>query len=136
MPPTPTTIADGVSYLCHPHHRNNHPHKSQWTISVHDEIRSFRKARSNDWFCGEAGWGIHPDAPDVIEVGAACDRSTRLMLAKYVCKNDQGEWHGYPANHQLDQDRPPDTIVRIWFTGKIIPRAKLRKIQKGQLCSL
>ena len=43
-----------VTYWVHPHHRDNRPDKSQWTIIPDEEFECFVKAIITDkatWFC-------------------------------------------------------------------------------------
>jgi len=133
----PTYAIDaGVSYQCHPHHRNGNRNKSQWSINPPEEVACFQKTWDEDWFADDIGWGIHLVSAVANYLGIARDRTTQLIVAKFVCKNKQSEWHGYPADHTTSADRPADEILGRWLADQSLPPAKIRKLQKGEPCSL
>jgi len=129
-------IEPGVSYQCHPHHRNNNPRKSQWSITPPEEVACFKQTWDEDWFADDIGWGLHIVNTVINYLGVASDRTTELILAKFVCNNPRSEWHGYPADHTQTSDRPADEIFRSWLEGNTLPPSKIRKLQKGQPCNL
>jgi hypothetical protein len=57
--PTSFQFPDGVTYICHPDHRNTTPNKSQWRIVVEDERQCFATSRDRDWLDPAVGWGLH-----------------------------------------------------------------------------
>lgn len=130
------TIDTGVFYQCHPHHRNNNPNKSQWTIIESDEVDCFHKTWSSQWIDNDSGWGLHlvNNAPRYL--GTARVSMTLLFVAKFVRDPVHAQWHGYPADHTDSFDRPVDRILNVWLAAQFLPPAKIRKIQKGQPCSL
>jgi len=134
--PTSELIANGVTYQCHPHHRNRNPNKSQWTITETEEIGCFRLTWVSAWIVDSAGWGLHlvNGSPDYL--GMAQDRHTRVFIAKFVSNGGQAEWHGYPADHGRTSDRPHDEVIGTWLADRTLPAAKIRKIQKGEPCNL
>jgi len=61
----------------------------------------------------------------------------KLLLGKFIGGEPSNTWHGYPADHvQNSQDIPPASILRQWLESKILRPAQIRKISKGQKCSL
>lgn len=129
-------IADGVSYLCHPHHRQSNRKKSQWSITPPEEVACFKRTWEENWFADDTGWGLHVVNAVTAYLGIARDGVTELIIAKFVCGNQQSEWHGYPADHTVSSDRPADEVFRRWLAANSLPPAKIRKLQKGEPCTL
>jgi hypothetical protein len=129
-------------YIINPHHRNSNTNKSQWTISVGDEIGCFNHAKHQNWLTANKGWGLHivNSAPNWL--GVAQDQTTQLFVAKFVGNPSNSaasgtEWHGYPANYRVNnQDIPDEDILQKWLNTNILPAAKIRKLAKGQPCNL
>jgi hypothetical protein len=124
-------------YTVHPHHRNGNPHKSQWTINKGEEVVCFENARLYCWLIVDNGWGLHliDKRPHCLGVGK--DRHRRLFVAKFVGKLATDEWHGYPADHVINfRDIPPAPVLQSWLEKNLVRAAKIRKISKGQPCSL
>ncbi|MBS1963098.1 MAG: hypothetical protein JST04_12860 [Bdellovibrionales bacterium] len=133
----PTNIQPGFDYLPHSHHRNGMAGKSQWSIAINEEVECFRDAVHGQWFFQGDGWGLHRILGQAAHLGVAKDRRTKLFLAKFVNKTSQTVWHGYPADHQNNQqDIPAVEVQRIWLESQILPPPKIRKIARGQPCSL
>lgn len=109
--------------------------KSQWSISPNQEIVCFNLAHSKGWTEADKGWGLHYSNDVLDYLGLAQDHRTRVFIAKFV--GNQGNWHGYPADHQKNQqDIPTERIRRIWMNDNVLKPAKIRKITKGQPCWL
>lgn len=138
MPPTRRAAAETPSeYRSHQPHRNRSPQKSQWCITEAEETQSFRLASEKEWLGGTHGWGLHfiEDRPDYL--GTAQDHTTRLFVAKYVRSATADSWHGYPADHQRHpQDIPSEKVSTKWSQESYLSPAKIRKLIKGQPCSL
>jgi len=130
------TIADGVTYQCHPDHRNCTPRKSQWTISEPEEVNCFRLTWREGWVNDKAGWGLHLVAGRPAHLGVAQDHRTPVFIAKFVASGAQSCWHGFPADHSQTYDRPSDRVLGLWLLNGTLPPAKIRKVQKGEPCSL
>ena len=131
------TIEPGVTYGVHPHHRNRSPQKSQWDISRDQELDVFVNARDQHWLSKDLGWGLHIVRARVAYLGKAQDRTRRLFMAKFVDGNRDQKWHGYPADHQRrPSDIPPAPILRDWMNSSLLRRAVVRKVLRGQPCSL
>lgn len=130
-------IAPGVTYFCHPHHRSHHnPHKSQWTISRIDEVKCFSRANDNGWIVKTSGWGLHYSNNALSYLGVSTRRRP-VFVARFVEGGANQPWHGYPADHQNNQqDRLPESLKRQWLDAQVLSPAKLRKLAKGEPCSL
>jgi len=128
-------LGNGAKYLCHPHHRNGNPNKSQWDLSEQRELDLFGLAFENQWLLDSVGWGVAKMNNTLEYLGVSTDRLTRLFIAKFVATGTN--WHGYPADHQRNQqDIPATAIQRKWLDDRVVPPSKIRKISKGQPCSL
>lgn len=123
-------------YQIHPHHRNGHPHKSQWTISELEEQACYAATVTAAWILDRRGWGLHFANGQLDWLGTDKFGVRRLFVAKFVgSRND--DWHGYPADHmRRAQDIPPTEILGMWLQGGVLPPAKIRKLMKGQPCNL
>ena len=124
-------------YIPNPDHRNQTPRKSQWTISIDEEIRCFNVAQVRGWHVNNVGWGLYmPNAhPDWL--GVAQDHHTKVFIAKFVSSQHTDTWHGYPADYRRNaHDIPHERVLNSWLQDGIFTPAKIRKITKGQRCSL
>jgi hypothetical protein len=131
------TIAPGVTYGVHPHHRNGMRRKSQWTISEDQERGVFVDARDKNWILQDIGWGLKIVEGRVAYLGVAQNHITQLFVAKFVNGNRKQSWHGYPADHQRHtQDIPNETMLQRWLDDGVLPPQKIAKLQRGKPCSL
>lgn len=130
-------IAPGVFYFNHPHHRNNWPKKSQWSITKSEEKDCFAKTLSERWVLNGVGWGLHLVNEQVEYLGIGKDYRTRLFVAKFVDSNSTGLWHGYPADHQNNlSDIPKEQVLKRWLDERVLPKRKIGKLSRAQRCSL
>ena len=122
-----------MTYLSNPQHRDRTKGKSQWTITLKDEIACFNVACAKHWTDKGNGWGLHYSGEVLAYLGVAQDHQTRVFIAKFV--ENEGIWHGYPADHQTNrQDVPAEPILAIWMKTEVLRPAKIRKIMRGQPC--
>jgi hypothetical protein len=134
-------IAPGVFYASHPDHRTAGLfHKSQWTISVPDETSCFDRTFKSKWINPpQWGWGLYMCGASVAYLGVsakAAGSEQKLFIAKFVDGNADMHWHGYPADPRRGpQDVPPPPILSLW-TGQYLRKPLIRKISRGQQCSL
>lgn len=130
-------IRPGFVYRLNPDHRNGTGGKSQWTIPPPDEVRCFRQADDRAWLSVNVGWGLHmPDGGPQF-LGISEDRSRALFVAKFVASEAPVAWHGYPADHQRHpQDIPAPSVLKAWLDLDLLNPAKIRKLSRGQPCSL
>jgi hypothetical protein len=128
-------ITQGVDYTPNPLHRNWTSGKSQWTVQVAEEVAIFTNVHTSSWIEAGVGWGVYYNNGAIDYLGIAQDHITQVFLAKFV--SDQNTWHGYPADHQRNRkDIPPPSITKRWLQNNILPRAKVRKILRGESCKL
>jgi len=124
-------------YVINVHHRNGNIRKSQWTISEPEELSCFDNCQLKGWYEGPKGWGLHvvEEMPDWL--GVAANATSQLFIAKFVADEQCMQWHGYPADYRRNHhDIPIDKVLRLWLVQSVLPRAKVRKIAKGQPCNL
>lgn len=118
-------------------HRNNSRQKSQWTIAEQEERNCFHTMFNSNWYVSFDGWGLYIDNQKISYLGVGVDRSMKLFIAKFIDSNQNGLWHGYPANYIINQqDTPPEEILLDWVDKKYINMAKLRKINRNQPCRI
>ena len=131
------TIRPGVFYIHKLDHRNRSPRKSQWTIPENEERRVFSHAYAQGWYTDTTGWGLRLVNGLVCDVGTSVDQIRHLFIAKFVDGNSKSQWHGYPADHVMNQQDLPDvTLLRTWSTDGYLSFAKVRKIVRRQPCVL
>ncbi|MDT3777058.1 hypothetical protein PJI16_05730 [Nitrospira sp. MA-1] len=127
-------------YAPNPSHRNGNNRKSQWIIPQTQEIDCFSKAESNGWLYQHEGWGLHCPNGAPVFLGRLARSHKETFIAKFVnsrSTRQQALWHGYPADHQNNaQDIPETEILKKWLMLNLLKAAKIRKIIKGQPCSL
>src|SRR5262249_53662440 len=127
---------NGVKYSPHPDHRNHNPMKSQWIITLEQELEVFRRCHSGGWILSLVGWGLHFVQEQPAYLGVAQDHQTRVLLAKFVGNEAPVVWHGYPADHTRSHDRPPTDVLNKWLKSKVLPTKLLSKIVQGKPCKL
>ncbi|MFA6115199.1 MAG: hypothetical protein WC729_14465 [Sphingomonas sp.] len=115
-------------------HRDATPGKSQWTIPEISERQSFTDAMVNSWVADGWGWGIHAPGGALAMLGVDRDHKTQVFFARF--DHDAGEWHGYPVNYKIPQQKPPGQVLRAWLAKTFIAKAQMRKIVKGQPCRI
>lgn len=121
----------------HPHHRNGNPKKSQWSITTVEEVAVFANALAEGWFGTTAGWGLHPPGSTPLYLGVAVDRAIGLFIARFVVSARHADWHGYPFDHRDSaREGPPAAVLNAWLASRLLTAAKIRKIVRGQRCSL
>ena len=138
MPTVPAVrVSQNIYYLHNSVHRNRTPRKSQWTINETAELGSFQMALNQNWLLPQEGWGLHFENGNPAYLGLAQDHTTRVFVAKFVDRGNRNTWHGYPADHQKNnQDIPTVEILDKWLNRKVLPAPKIRKLAKGQPCGL
>ena len=130
-------LPPGPNYKPSPVHRNRTPGKSQWTISVKQERTAFVNAFGSSWLLEQVGWGLHTPNGKPDYLGVARDHIRRVFVAKFVDRGATNIWHGYPADHQRScTDIPDESILQSWLRLGLLGAPKIRKLSKGQPCSL
>ncbi len=126
-----------ITYCHHPHHRNNNPNKSQWTINTNQEASCFKSSYTNNWYVNSNAWGLHYLGEGISYLGVGEDRNKKLFLAKFKKEPNKNFWHGYPADYQRNnQDLPDNDILNIWKSNNILTKAQISKIIQGKPCKL
>ena len=130
-------LGNGITYCINPVHRNKTPGKSLWTISMPLERDVFLNASNQCWLVEYSGWGLYFEKGKVSYLGVGRDHQKQVFVAKFVDSGRQQSWHGYPADHQRDaKDVPTESVLRSWLEGRYLNRPTIRKLTKGQPCSL
>src|SRR5687768_16359480 len=113
-------IAEGVSYLHKPDHRDGTRGKSQWVISKSSERDCFSTTRPPDWTVGQPVWGLHAVNGRAALLGVGKDGEEDLFVAKFVDPSSNHQWHGYPVSHKDRNDKPPAATVLRWQGDDLI----------------
>lgn len=136
-------IRPGIIYQFSPEHRNKkNSEKSLWTIDPDEERQVFERVYDSEWIVEHVGWGLHIQNGSVTYLGIDKTRAQQLIVARFVDDNHVQVWHGYPAdpNRRSQQARikeiPPEEIQKVWLRDNVVPKPTLRKIGKGEPCSL
>ncbi|MCG6135866.1 MAG: hypothetical protein MET45_14620 [Nostoc sp. LLA-1] len=135
-------ILPEILYIHKIDHRNNSPEKSQWTITEDDERNCFQFSLSSDWNKQpHSSWSLYLKNNTAQYIGNSAKKEPifcQLFIAKFVDSNKNSKWHGYPANPsgQKPQDIPPEYVLNDWLQKEYLRRPLIRKIAKGQKCSL
>lgn len=127
-----------LTYQFNGQHRNMNPKKSQWTVSINNEAAIFQCAASWCWLVKDigCGWGLYIDANCPQYLGTVPGRE-QSFIAKFVSDINHNAWHGYPADYLSNaHDIPPANILISWVENKFIGNPKMRKIMRGQPCSI
>jgi len=117
-------------------HRRKQKHKSRWTVTVDHEVECFINSQENSWIEDFVGWGLIPNGNSLLVLGQNSQKE-ELKIAKFVAKNDDRVWHGYPADYCRNiQDRPGMSILSDWRTAGHIEKHHIIKIRQGKECNL
>jgi hypothetical protein len=133
----PVKIREGVFYTpSSAHRRKGNKDKSWWIISLVDEVQCFDISYRRVWVNDKEGWGLYCKGGALIVVGHAPD-GEKVKIAKFLNKNSDQYWHGYPANYKNNpQDRPPMDILFMWRDEKLIKKHHMSHIRRGKECNL
>ena len=119
----PRSVAKDVFYTIISYHRNfnYNQNKSCWIINVEEEFECFKKCYNNKWFDENddyeiaGGWGILIENKKVKILGKN-KFNDDLKIAKFVDSENNGYWHGYPADYIRNiQDKPSTKILFLWY---------------------
>ena len=130
---TPRTLQ---KYFVSSAHRRVQKNKSRWTLDINQEVDCFVTSQTNNWIEGIAAWGMVKNGNALVVIGIN-PQDEPLKIAKFVAKNNDGLWHGYPADFcRNPQDRPGVTILQVWRTRGYIEKHHIIKIRQGKECNL
>ena len=127
------------TYIHKTDHRNASPAKSQWTISMEDELRCFMRSTQSDWRDERGQWSLHlPDGePEVL--GKTAKFSGRQICVK-ICRfvtDSSDRSHGFPADYRKHtHERPTFTTLVKWHDAGFIAKHEISKVLKAKPCSL
>ncbi len=131
LKPTTTSI-----YYVSSSHRRVQRNKSRWTVTVDQEVECFISSQLNSWIEDVFSWGLIPNGNGLLVLGQN-SQNEELKIAKFVAKNNDGFWHGYPADYCKNvQDRPGMSILSDWRTNGYIEKHHIIKIRQGKECNL
>ena len=136
------TVLPGITYIHKKDHRDKTPEKSQWTIFEAEERSCFVHGIKNNWNTPQkfVSWGLHfNDQGKVAYLGETASKepeSQELFFAKFIDSSENNCWHGYPANHRKQQDRPPGKVLISWREKGYLSKKQTTNIQKGHKCKL
>jgi len=123
-------------YLISPAHRRNQRNKSQWVIDMETEVLCFVDSQLKLWVEDSCSWGIIKNGNSLQVLGVNTVQED-LKLAKFVSKNNNNIWHGYPADYcRNTQDRPHMDILKKWREERLIEKHQIVKIKQGKPCNL
>jgi hypothetical protein len=137
MADVPEFDVGDLTYASKPDHRDKTAVKSQWTITVEQEVECFRLTHARRWFVDDRGWGLHLEDGTVAYLGVGIERTQQLFVARFEGDRNNSYWHGYPADHtRRTDDIPTEEIALEWIADNLLARSKVRKLLKGQRCKL
>lgn len=113
------------------YHRDKNPKKSQWIVSVDQEVDCFAQTKSENWISKDRGWGIIIQNKRLGKIGISV-LGEDLSIARFECKNNNDEWHGYPADlKNKTDDIPIDDVLIVWRNSGYINKSEFIKIRRG-----
>lgn len=119
-------------YAVHPHHRNQSPEKSQWTIGIQEEFGAFQMGVQS---CGgyeqHAVFGLHLVDNQWTYLGMS-PWGEQVMIAKFT--RDATQWHGYPYLHTEPSRSVPREVIDGWWNAGLLRKAQYSRILKKQPC--
>ena len=126
-----TGIYRAVSY-----HRNGTAGKSQWIISVDEEIDLFAVAKKEGYAAYGVGHAVWVVDSHLVDLGLTVNGNFTKM-ARFEDGTHTDNWHGYPANYMLAKsDIPPTGVLKKWVDNSFISKSDITKIQKQRPCKL
>lgn len=134
---TPYEIEEEVKYASVSQHRRyTNSNKSQWLISIAEELSCFTLCYEKQWIDADCGWGVHL-VNNRMQILGKNNVGDLYKIAKFVYGNQAGFWHGYPADYRgKNQDRPSYVVLESWREEGIIRKHQIRKIRSGMACNL
>lgn len=118
------------------YHRNGTSGKSQWVISVDEEIELFAKAKRDKQIFDDKGYAIWIISDKACVLGVT-DLNSETRLARFVDGSRSDHWHGYPANYlKKKNDIPPMSLLKEWKDKGLIEKSDLTRMKYQKPCSL
>jgi hypothetical protein len=128
-----------MPYSQHPHHRSveHSGQKSQWTITVQEEVEAYKSAVIGGWRCDHYFWGLHlvESKPQFLGTSPSPE-GVYLHIAKFV-EGTPDSWHGYPVAPWLSPyDKPGMEVLKAWEVSGFISKSTRSRIHRGKRCAL
>ena len=101
-----------MTYSPNPQHRNRTPEKSQWSISLAQEIACFNTTYANQWIDNNNGWGLHYSEGRLDYLGLAQDYITRVFIAKFVGGSGELGMAILPIISRINRTFPQNAFVQ------------------------
>lgn len=118
------------------YHRNGTADKSQWTISVDDELDLFAKTKRDGQIYDDKGYALWIIGNDACVLGIT-EHQSETRLARFVDGTRSDHWHGYPANYmRAKNDIPPMSLLRQWKESGLIEKSDITRLKLQKPCSL
>ena len=118
------------------YHRNGTCGKSQWTISVDDELDLFAEAKRDGQLFDDKGYAIWIIDNNAGVLGVT-EHDSETKLARFVDGTRSDHWHGYPANYlRAKNDIPPMTLLKLWKDRGLIEKSDMTRMKNQKPCSL
>lgn len=118
------------------YHRNGTAGKSQWIITVDNEIDLFAKAKRDEQIFDNNGYAIWVIDEKTGVLGYT-ENNSETRLARFVDGSRSDHWHGYPANYlKKKNDIPPMTLLKKWKEKGLIEKSDLTRMKYQKPCSL
>lgn len=123
-------------YFISSSHRRTSKDKSRWLINIESEVQCFIESDIKEWYEETIIWGIVKDGHDLLILGEN-PKKEGLKIAKFVDKEGNNLWHGYPADYVRNfQDRPGIKVLQKWREANHIEKHHIVKIRQGKECNL
>lgn len=127
------------SYYISSAHRSpkKNPKKSYWIVNGNIELDIFKTAKEKEWGNDNTLWGLHLDGEGkILDLGENTFKE-KLKIARFIDKNNDRIWHGYPADFVRNKnDRPEMTTLKEWKEKDYIEKHHILKIRMGKQCNL
>lgn len=118
------------------YHRNGTAGKSQWTISVDEEVDLFAKTKKDGHVYDDKGYALWIVVEKAAVLGLT-EHQSETRLARFVDGTKSDHWHGYPANYlRAKNDIPPMHLLRQWKKDGLIEKSDITRLKLQKPCSL
>lgn len=120
-------------YQSNPKHRDGTRNKSQWRITLQDEVMLFGWAFEKNSFDKKYYWGVIKQGNKCKELGTTY-RHRGSRIARFEHSNPPEIWHGYPVDyiHDPQNDCPGRALLYIWKDMGIITKHGIAKLISGR----
>lgn len=125
-----------VFYKAVSYHRNGTTGKSQWIISVDEEIELFAKTKRDNQIFDDKGYALWIVSDAACVLGLT-ERNSETRIARFEDGTRSNHWHGYPANYlRAKNDIPPMALLKQWKDRGFIEKSDITRLKQQKPCSL